>query len=316
MQIRNMKKGMSFMDFMFIKSNTAKTTANGKRYFNMSLSDDTFDVIEAKMWDVSESDEAQFTDGKLVKIKGTVQEYQGRLQVIVNKIRLAEPADGVNLDDYVETAPISSEDMFAELRETAGALTNEDLRTLTLAILDAKAEALAYFPAAKRFHHALKGGLLYHTATMLKIAKQLTPLYPFLNADLLYAGVILHDIGKVDEMLADETGAVSDYSPEGKLLGHIISEIVEIDRFGQQLGTDPEILLLLKHMILSHHYEAEYGSPKKPMFPEAELLHHIDIIDARMNTMERIEKSLAPGKFSENNWELDGVQIYHPILEK
>lgn len=97
-------------------------------------------------------------------------------------------------------------------------------------------------------------------------------------------------MGKIDEMQASENGVVDDYTPEGKLIGHITTEITEVDRLGRELGTDPEILLLLEHMILSHHYEPEYGSPVRPMFPEAELLHHIDVIDARMNTMARIRK--------------------------
>ena len=150
---------------------------------------------------------------------------------------------------------------------------------------------------------------------MLQIGKSLTTLYPFLNSDLLYAGILLHDIDKITEMVSDANGSVSDYSPEGKLLGHIVTEIVEIEEYGKRLDTDAEVLLLLKHMILSHHYEAEYGSPVRPMFPEAELLHHIDIIDARMNTMEKIEKGLTPGSFSEKVWGLDNIQMYRPSIK-
>lgn len=314
MQVKNMKKGQSFMAFLFIKSQLVKTATNGSRYFNMVLSDENFDEIDAKMWDVKEPEEKAFPGGQLVKVKGTVQEYNGKLQVIVNKMRPVNEDDGVEVNDYVETVPVDIQKMLKDMNETINAFKNEDLKQLTSAILNDKAQVLSYFPAAKRHHHALKGGLLFHTYTMLELAKRITPLYPFLDADLLYAGVILHDIGKVDEMISDENGSVSDYSEEGKLLGHIITEIVEIDRFGQKLGTDPEVLLLLKHMILSHHYEAEYGSPKRPMFPEAELLHHIDIIDARMNTMEKIESHLEPGQFSENNWGLEGVQLYRTTL--
>ena len=187
--------------------------------------------------------------------------------------------------------------MIGEINTTIDAFANEDIKKLTKAIFEDKTKVLSYFPAAKSNHHALKGGLLYHTYSMLQIGKSLTPLYPFLNADLLYSGIILHD-----------------YTEEGKLLGHIVTEIVEIDQYGQKLGVSEEVLLLLKHMILSHHYEAEYGSPKKPMFPEAELLHHIDIIDARMNTMEKVQNSLEPGAFSEKIWGLDGIQLYRSKL--
>ncbi|MEG0376851.1 MAG: HD domain-containing protein [Eubacterium sp.] len=310
MEIKNLKKGQSFLGYLFIKSQIIKTAANGSRYFNMTLTDSSFDEIDGKMWDVKEVDEDEFKAGKLVKVKGAVQEYNGHLQLIASRMRIANAGDDVNIDDYVQCAPVKTEDMIADMNATIEAFENEDIKKITRAIFVDKTEVLSYFPAAKKHHHAMKGGLLYHTYSMLRIGKSLTPLYPFLNADLLYAGIILHDIGKITEMVSDENGSVSDYTPEGKMLGHIITEIVEIDNYGKQLDTDPEVLLMLKHMILSHHYEAEYGSPKKPMFAEAELLHHIDMIDARMNTMEKIESGLAPGSFSENNWGLDGVQLY------
>ncbi|MGL4284450.1 MAG: 3'-5' exoribonuclease YhaM family protein, partial [Eubacterium aggregans] len=214
-----------------------------------------------------------------------------------------------------QTAPVKVAEMMADVYATIDGFENADLATITRTILSDKEDKLTYVPAAKSFHHAIKGGLLYHTWSMLQIGKSLTPLYPFLNSELLYAGILLHDIGKITEMVSDANGSVSDYSPEGKLLGHIVAEIVEIEEYGKRLDTDAEVLLLLKHMILSHHYEAEYGSPVRPMFPEAELLHHIDIIDARMNTMEKIEKGLTPGSFSERVWGLDNIQMYRPSIK-
>ena len=314
MEIKNLQKGQPFLGYLFIKSQVTKTAANGSRYFNMKLTDTNFDEIDGKMWDVKEADEEEFVTGKLVKIKGAVQEYNGHLQLIANRMRLANEGDDVSIDDFVECAPKNVNDMIREINTTIDAFTNEDIKKLTKAIFEDKTKVLSYFPAAKSNHHTLKGGLLYHTYSMLQIGKSLTPLYPFLNADLLYSGIILHDIGKITEMESDENGSVSDYTEEGKLLGHIVTEIVEIDQYGQKLGVSEEVLLLLKHMILSHHYEAEYGSPKKPMFPEAELLHHIDIIDARMNTMEKVQNTLEPGAFSEKIWGLDGIQLYRSKL--
>ncbi len=315
MKIKKLKKGDNVLGYLFIKNQLVKTAANGSRYFNMTLSDADFDTIEAKMWNVQEADEEEFTGGQLIKIKGVVQEYNGRLQLIVNRIRQANAGDDVVLDDYVQTAPVKVAEMMADVYATIDGFENGDLATITRTILSDKEDKLTYVPAAKSFHHAIKGGLLYHTWSMLQIGKSLTPLYPFLNSDLLYAGILLHDIGKITEMVSDANGSVSDYSPEGKLLGHIVTEIVEIEEYGKRLDTDAEVLLLLKHMILSHHYEAEYGSPVRPMFPEAELLHHIDIIDARMNTMEKIEKGLTPGSFSEKVWGLDNIQMYRPSIK-
>ena len=303
-------KGDSLIGYLFIKSQLVKTASNGSRYFNMTLSDSHFNGMNAKMWDVKPVDEEEFTTGKLVKVKGKVQEFNGNLQMIVGRMRLTNEGDDVNPDDFVETAPISVSRMMKDLIDTIDAFHNADLKAITRAIVDDHKEDLAYFPAAKKMHHAVKGGLLYHTHSMLMAGKALADLYPFLDKDLLYAGIILHDMGKTVEMVSDENGSVDDYSAEGKMLGHIITEISEIDRFSDNLGIDPEITLMLKHMILAHHYEPEFGSPVRPMFPEAELLHHLDIIDARMNTMKRIEDGLRPGSFSEKIFGLDGIQLY------
>lgn len=316
MMIKDLKKGDPFLGFLFIKTQLVKTASNGSRYFNMSFSDEAFDTIEAKMWNVSEADEEEFTGGQVVKVKGTVQEYNGHLQLIVNRMRLANEGDSVDQNAFVQCAPIKIEKMLNEVYAVIDAFGNRSMADLVRRIVKKKEKQLVYVPAAKSFHHAIKGGLLFHTWSMLNLGKAVAPQYPFLNTDLLYAGIILHDMGKTIEMLSDHNGVVVDYSPEGKLLGHIVSEIAEIDAEGAALGTDPEVILTLKHMILSHHYEAEFGSPVKPMFPEAELLHHLDIIDARMNTMERIEKELQPGEFSEKIWGLDGIQVYKPALDK
>ena len=306
------KKGEPYMGYLYIKNQMVKTSVKGSRYFNMTLSDTAFKTIEAKMWDVKPADEEEFTGGQLVKIKGMIQEYNGNLQLIVNRMRVANEGDDVRLEDYVESAPVSVEEMFGDLQKTIANFKNLDLQKIVGTILEDKKEVLFYAPAAKSFHHAIKGGLLYHTWSMHNLGKAIAPLYPFINEDLLLAGVILHDLGKISEMLSDKNGSVSDYTPEGKLLGHIVSEIVEIDSYGQELEIDKEVVLALKHMVLSHHYEPEFGSPVRPMFPEAELLHHLDIIDARMNTMEKIQNSIEPGHFSEKIWGLDNIQVYRP----
>ncbi len=315
MKINTAKKGQEFLGYLFIKSQMIKTSTNGSRYFNMVLNDSNFDEIDAKKWDVKPPEEAMFTNGKLVKIKGKVQEFNHRLQLIVEKMRIIDENDDVDINDFVETAPVDIDEMIGYINDTIDDFTNEDLKKITSKIFNEKTEMLSYFPAAKKHHHAIKGGLLYHFYTMLKIGKNLGDIYPMINKDLLFSGIILHDIGKINEMVSDENGAVSDYTPEGKLLGHITQEIVELEIVGQELETDPEILMLLKHMILSHHYQPEYGSPKRPMFPEAELLHHIDMIDARMFTMEKGLNKVEPGSFTEQNWSLDGISLYRRSFE-
>ncbi|MBC3888105.1 HD domain-containing protein [Acetobacterium paludosum] len=315
MEIKSVEKGQDYVGFLFIKSQMTKTATNGSRYFNMVLNDANFDEIDAKKWDVKPEDEAIFINGKLVKIKGKVQEFNNRLQLIVNKMRLVNENDEVSIDDYIETVPVDTDEMIGYVNDAIDDFTNKDIKDITQRIFNDHIACLSYFPAAKKHHHAIKGGLLYHTYSMLRIGKSLAGIYTFINKDLLYAGIILHDIGKINEMVSDENGSVSDYTPEGKLLGHITQEIVDLEIVGKELGTDPECLMLLKHMILSHHYQPEYGSPKKPMFPEAELLHHIDMIDARMYTMEQALGRVEPGTFTEPNWSLDGISLYHRSFE-
>ncbi|HML45949.1 MAG TPA: HD domain-containing protein, partial [Clostridia bacterium] len=166
-------------------------------------------------------------------------------------------------------------------------------------------DALLTFPAAQRLHHAERGGLLHHTLGMLRLARPFVELYPILDRDLLYAGVIAHDLAKISEMFADELGTVSEYTPEGLLIGHLVRGVVNIELVGREEGVDPQTMLLLQHMVLSHHGEPEFGSPRKPMFPEAEILHQIDLIDARMNEMTAALKRVRPGGFTEKIWSLD-----------
>ena len=315
MEIKTVKKGQDYLGYLFIKSQITKTATNGNRYFNMVLNDTNFDEIDGKKWDVKPGDEDLFTNGKLVKIKGKVQEFNNRLQLIVEKMRIVDESDDVQVDDYVETVPVDINEMMGYINDTIDDFNSEDFRAITHKIFNDKTADLIYFPAAKKHHHAIKGGLLYHLYTMLRIGKSLVTIYPFINKDLLYSGIILHDIGKINEMIADENGSVSDYSPEGKLLGHITQEIVELEIVGLELGIDSECIMLLKHMILSHHYLPEFGSPKKPMFPEAELLHHIDMIDARMFTMENALNRVEPGDFTGPNWSLDGISLYRRSFE-
>ena len=170
--------------------------------------------------------------------------------------------------------------------------------------------SLRYYPAAQRIHHAERGGLLHHTTGMLRTARAVVGVYPWLNADLLYAGVILHDLCKTEEMISDNLGVVRDYSREGLLLGHLVLGVTRIQEAANDLGISGEPVLLLEHMLLSHHGEAEYGSPRKPMFPEAEVLHWVDLLDARMNEMSSAIAKVKPGVFSDKIWSLDR-RLYH-----
>ena len=173
-------------------------------------------------------------------------------------------------------------------------------------------EKLMYYPAAQKNHHAEYGGLLYHMKRMLMNGERMCQVYRNLNPDWVKAGVIVHDIEKINEIQSDEMGVSPGYSFEGNMLGHIVQGIKLIEKMAEEIGMSHEKTVMLEHMILSHHYEPEYGSPKRPMFPEAEILHYLDMIDARMFDMEDALVGVEPGEFSERIWILDNRRLYKP----
>jgi 3'-5' exoribonuclease len=169
-----------------------------------------------------------------------------------------------------------------------------------------------YYPAASKNHHAQMAGLLYHVKRMLMNGERMCQVYTNLNADLVMAGVILHDMEKINEIESNELGIASGYSFEGQMLGHLIQGVKTLDRLTLELDFPREKAIMLEHMILSHHYEPEFGSPKKPLFPEAEILHYLDIIDARMFDMQDALDKTEPGEFSDRVWTLDNRRLYKP----
>ena len=304
-------KDQRFEGFLLVRSSDQRTGGNGAKYLDMNLADRTGE-INAKVWDGNVTPPAP---GSVIKVRGGTLEYNGRLQLRVERIRAAQPEDNVDLSALAPCAPEPAEDMLKELTDTAAAFKNEPLRKLTLHLLNRFDEKLRYYPAAQRIHHAERSGLLHHTTGMLRLAKKVAEQYPWLNADLLFAGVILHDLCKTEEMDSDQMGVVRDYSREGLLLGHLVLGVTRIQEAANELGIQSEEVLLLQHMLLSHHGEPDFGSPRKPMFPEAEALHWVDLLDARMNEMQTAISKLKPGVFSEKIWSLDR-RLYRPRQEE
>lgn len=314
-KINEFEKSDKIENYYLIKSVECKLTNNSttNKYLDVNLTDSTGE-INAKLWEVSPEIETLFSENMLVKVRGIVNEYRGKLQLKIDKIRTINDSDDINIEEFVPTAPHKSEDMYEIVLDYICKIENKDLRNITEKIIDNCGDKLLHYPAAKSNHHAVKGGLLYHITTMLKAGEKLLEIYTHLNKDLLYAGVILHDIAKIYEMSASNLGIVSQYTIEGQLLGHIILGINLVEKAGVEVNADKEVVMLLQHMILTHHYEPEYGSPKKPMIPEAELLHHLDIIDARMYDMNKALKDTEIGSFSERIWSLDNLNIYKSFI--
>lgn len=320
-KIIDMKKGMTITGFYLVKSAAVKNSSNGNsQYGDYTLCDETSD-INGKIWDVAEPESCPKA-GSIIKVQGLVNEYQGKLQLRIDKFRDAEASDPIDPSKLVPAAPRSGDDMYLAVDAFADRISNGKLRQLVKLALEENMDNLLIWPAAVKNHHSIRSGLLYHTLTMLEAADGLMKVYPFLRSDLVIAGAILHDIAKLFELDSTNTGIATDYTRDGMLLGHIVQGIIWVEKASERIGMDKNLTSLIQHMLLAHHYEPEYGSPRRPMFPEAELLHYLDIIDARLFDMHKAIGETAPGKFSERLWTLHNRQLYSmtdeegAILEK
>lgn len=306
MYLAEIKRDDRFEGYLIVRSAEQRASANGKNYLDMTLADKT-GSINAKMWDGTVQPPLA---GSIVKVRATGNEFNGRMQLRVEKIRAAESRDAVDMSTLIPCAPRDPREMREEIIRAADHIADKDLRLITCELLDRAGDQLLTFPAAKQMHHAERSGLLHHMTTMLRTANAIMSVYPQLNPSLLTAGVIVHDLAKIDEMDADTLGLVSDYSVDGKLLGHIVRGVVNIQLAAEKTKANPGKALLLQHMVLSHHGIPEYGSPLAPKFPEAEVLNTIDTLDARLYEMDEALSRAIPGGFSEKVWGLDNRQLY------
>lgn len=313
-RISEIVAGDEVQGFFMVRDCSPRVSSGNKLYLDLQLMDSSGE-INSKYWEAQEADIQQLAAGTIVKLRGTVQLFQNKLQLRIAKIRPAVETDGVRTEDFVASAPWDAPWMLAQIEAYVAAMTVADLKKLCQAFIDVYRERLLYYPAAKSNHHAIRSGLLYHVLRMLQSGEKLLTVYTNLNRDLLYTGILLHDLAKIEEMDASELGIVKTYTRPGQLLGHLIQGITLVDRLGKDHGVSEEWLLLVEHMILTHHYEPEFGSPKKPMIPEGELLHFLDMIDARMYDMENALGSIEPGQFTEPIWALDKRRLYKPIME-
>ena len=306
MYLSDIKRDDRFEGYLIVRSAEQRASANGKNYLDMTLADKS-GSINAKMWDGTVQPPLA---GSIVKVRATGNEFNGRMLLRVEKIRAAESRDQVDMSALIPCAPRDPNEMLGEVVRAADHIADPDLRRITCELLDRAGDKLLTFPAAKQMHHAERSGLLHHTTTMLRAANAIMSVYPQLNASLLIAGVIVHDLAKIDEMDADTLGLVSDYSVDGKLIGHIVRGVVNIQLAAEKTKANPGKALLLQHMVLSHHGIPEYGSPLAPKFPEAEVLNTIDTLDARLYEMDEALSRAIPGGFSEKVWGLDNRQLY------
>jgi 3'-5' exoribonuclease len=303
--------GDSFDGFMLIKEAKKGTASNGKAFLTLFFVDATGE-IDAKLWDASGEDVNMYTDGKVAKLSGDINEFRGKAQMRIKSIRPAKVTDGVRVSDFLEKAPIEKETLQEQMMEAVFEMKNPNMMRIVRAFIKKYQEDLFVYPAASKNHHAFVSGLAYHVVSMLKIAKNLCAIYPSLNKDLLYAGIILHDIGKIHEL----SGVVSTtYTIQGNLLGHISIMVSELNEVAKELHIEGEEVMLLQHIVLSHHGKPEWGSAKQPQLKEAEILHLIDQIDAKMNMLDRALAKTSPGEFTERLFTFDHRSFYKPTFD-
>jgi 3'-5' exoribonuclease len=296
--------------FAILKRCDRKTTTKGSVYLDMKLADRDGEII-AKLWDYQPLLHGEFETETLVKVRGEISKFAGADQLKINKIRPVDASDNVDISDFVPVADYSGEFMYNQIQDKVNAFEDEDLKRLVLHMYAQRKEQLLTWPAAYRLHHAVRGGLLMHTLSIVRLCEGVCKVYPFVNKDLLITGAILHDIAKTDEYEVSETGIASGYTVEGNLIGHLVKGAMLVDEAAKELDIPREKAMLVEHMLISHHGEPEFGAAVRPMFLEAELLSELDLMDARVYQIAHAIENLEKGEFSSRLWALDDRKVYN-----
>jgi 3'-5' exoribonuclease len=289
--------------FFLVQAKEIRSTQEGKPYLRLELSDRT-GAIEARMWDRFEEAVSEISRDDIVKVQARVVVYRNKPQLSLDKLRLATPGE-IDLADYLPHTTADVEKLYEELRGHASSIGNPWLRKLVASVIEdpSIAPRLKRAPAAKMMHHAYLGGLLEHVVSLCGLCRIVAAHYGDLDVDLLLAGVILHDIGKLEELCYERAIA---YTTEGQLLGHIVMELETVNRKMDAIADFPQPLkTVLQHVLISHHGQYEFGSPKLPIIREALVLHYLDDLDSKLGAV-RAALAAAGGE--------DGWSAFSPAL--
>jgi len=288
--VNQLSHGDSVDESYLVADKQLRANRQGNLYLQLELRDKTGSV-GARLWNASEELARSFEPGDYLRVRGKTQIFQGSLQVILTHIDVLDP-HRVEAEDFLPQSSQNATKLMARLREVLLTMNNPHLRALIECFLidDDFVRKFISAPAGIKNHHAYQGGLLEHVVALLNIADRILDLYPEIDRDLLVTGIFLHDIGKVDELSYDRAFA---YTDEGQLVGHLVMGVEmlrdKVERTAKLTGESfpPELLLRLKHMIVSHHGAYEFGSPKLPMTLEAVALHYLDNLDAKIHAFSR-----------------------------
>ncbi len=304
-QSNGMEEGLAL-----IKKYDERSSKNGSKYFDIILSDKSGE-ISAKLWDANAE---VFDIDELVKVRGNTEQFNGKDQFRIAQIRAIKKEDNVDITQFIPTSEKSGEEIFQMLKGIVNNFKDEDFKKITTTIMNEKHDIMIKCPAAYKLHHAMLGGLMLHTASIVKMAEKVCEVYQNIDRELLISGAILHDVEKTTEFEFSKVGLVSRYSKEGQLIGHIVSGVIYIDETAKRLGIDNEKALLLEHMVLSHHGDPEFGSPVYPMFLEAQILSALDKLDADIFEFNAALSKVNAGEFTDRQWALDNRKLYNHAL--
>jgi 3'-5' exoribonuclease len=278
--ISDLSSEQNITSFFLVCEKEIRNTREGKPYLRLELGDRS-GTIEARMWDQFESAVKDVNRDDFVKVQARVEIYRNRPQLALLQLRLAKPEE-IDLADFLPQTKADVAKMYAQLLEFAASISNPWLKKLVTGILNDPAIAAKYkrAPAAKVMHHAYLGGLLEHVISLCGLAKLGAAHYTELDLDLLLTAAILHDVGKLDELCYDR--AIS-YTVEGQLLGHIVMEVETVSKAMDAIeGFPANLKTVVQHLLISHHGEYEFGSPKLPMIREALVFHYLDDLDSKL----------------------------------
>lgn len=305
MPIKDFKDGQVIKQAFLVNNLSKGVTASGQPYLTITLQDKT-GQIEGKFWDVKPEIESMIEVGSFLLIDGDVSAYRQILQIRINSVQKLNP-DSIRLEEFTMSAPVPLKQLEEELAATIKKIKDVDYAVITKTLIEQHYDAFITYPAAVRNHHEYTSGLIFHTLSMIKVAEALMPLYPKLNTSLIYAGILLHDLGKTIEF----TGAViPKYSTEGKLIGHLQYMASKIYALGEMLKIDREKVMLLQHLVLAHHGKPEFGSAVPPLTKEALFVHMVDDLDAKMTMIDKALDQTENGQFTNRIFPLDDRSFY------
>ena len=307
----DVKVGDDVKFYALIESMQKRFTPNKSGYYGATLSDGE-SSIDARIWDCNLIESNDVVAGNVYLFDAHVNEYAGKMQYVIKSIKAIEPGE-VEVSKFFKTAPLSKDELNKGIKVYIKKITNPILYKLTVNLIAKVAPEFFEYPAAMSMHHNFLYGLAYHTYTMLQLAEKLLELYPGMNSDLLYAGVLLHDIGKTRELTGPKTPL---YTEQGNLLGHIVIGLQMLANEAEKQNVlDTEEYITLSHLLASHHGELEYGSPKEPGIMEAFCLHFIDLADSKMAPISAEVLKTKKGTSSAPIASLGRKTIYVPNID-